>query len=181
LAPAVFIVDKLPPWVVVLIMAAFLGALLSTFAMASLCPATLFAKDIYAKLYKPNATDTEQIRVIRIVIVILGAIAIGGSALQPNITSVMNWVFMFSMPIFVMVIIGLFWKCSYRAAIITMVVGWITNIVWTMTPLADLLGTVHAAYIVLPVCVVLGVILTAACPGNLGLFRMKNGKPAERT
>ena len=57
LAAPVMIVQYFPKWIVWLIMASFLGALLSTFAMTSLCPATIFAQDLYAGLYKKNASE----------------------------------------------------------------------------------------------------------------------------
>lgn len=173
MAPAMLIVEVLPSWVVVLVMAAFLGALLSTFAMATLCPATLYAKDLYTQLYKKDATDEEQIRIMRIVIVVAGVVGIIGANLDPMVSTGINWIFSFGIPIFVLAMIGLFWKRSEKAALWTLGISWIINILWTMTPIKGWIGLadLHIAYVALPVAVLLGVILTIVLPSKPGYFK----------
>lgn len=179
MAPAIMIVEMLPPWVVVLIMAAFLGALLSTFAMAALCPATMYAKDLYKRLYKPDATDKEEIRVMRTVIVVVSVIGIIGANLDPLVSKAITWIFSFGIPIFVMAMIGLFWKCSEKAAGWTLGITWAVNIAWTMTPLPTALSLPHLdiAYVSLAVALVLGIATTAAMQGRRG--HMRAGKQAK--
>ncbi|MDR1795916.1 MAG: sodium:solute symporter family protein [Clostridiales Family XIII bacterium] len=163
----------LPTWVVFLVMASFLGALLSTFAMASLCPATIFSHDLYAGLLKPDATEKERTRVTRIVIVVVGVAAICLSNFQPAVVSTINWIFTWAFPMFFMAIIGLFWKRSAKAAVITMFSSWAANVVWTTLGLQTALGAdiIHGAYIAVAVSLGVGCTLTAALPGKPGYFK----------
>jgi len=172
-ASPMLIVQLLPPWIVTLLLAGFLGAVLSTFAMTSLCPATIFAHDLYGGLFKPNATEKEKTLVMRIVIVIVGAIAVMMCNFQPQIVASINWIFTWAFPMFVMAVIGLFWKRSVPAAFITMFAAWVGNMVWTTFGLQAYLGaeTVHGAYIAIIISLLVGIVLTAILPGKKGLFR----------
>ena len=71
------LVAYLPNWLSALLLAAFLAAILSTFAMISLAVATIFSHDIYKTLYRPTAEEKEMTRVMRVAIVIVAGIAIG--------------------------------------------------------------------------------------------------------
>ncbi|MGL5511684.1 MAG: sodium:solute symporter family transporter, partial [Sporomusa sp.] len=180
LAAPQLIVQYLPAWIVVLVMASFLGALLSTFAMTSLCPATIFAHDLYGGLYKPEASEKEKVRVMRIAIIIVGVLAIVLSNFQPHVVTTINWVFTWAFPMFIMVIIGLFWKRSTKATVITMFASWIASAVWTTFGLQEYLGAtaVHGAYVALAVSLLFGLILTAALPGKPGFFKESRQKNA---
>lgn len=180
LAAPVMIVQYFPKWIVWLIMASFLGALLSTFAMTSLCPATIFAHDLYAGLYKKNASEKEKTLVMRIAIVVVGILAICLSNAQPDVVSTINWVFTWAFPMFVLCIFGLFWKRSATAAVITMFASWICVFIWSTLGLQTKLGadTLHAAYVALVISLVVGGILTAVLPGKPGFFKEQKAKAA---
>lgn len=182
LAAPQLIVQYLPSWIVVLVMASFLGALLSTFAMTSLCPATIFAHDLYGGLYKPDASDKEKVKVMRIAIVIVGVLAIALSNFQPQVVPTINWVFTWAFPMFIMVIIALFWKRSTPAAIITMFASWIANVVWTTFGLQAALGAtaIHGAYVAVVISLAFGLILTAILPGKPGYFKESKQKETVR-
>lgn len=173
LATPMMIVSILPKWVVALLMASFLGALLSTFAMTTLCPATIFAHDLYGGLYKKNATEKEKTRVTRIAIVVVGILAVALSNSQPAIVPTINWIFTWAAPLFAMLVIGLTWKRSTPAALITFFGAWIANMAWTTFGLQVKLGAmnIHGVYVTLAVTLILGIILTAALPGKDGLFK----------
>ncbi|MCR5665848.1 MAG: sodium:solute symporter family protein [Eubacterium sp.] len=165
----------LPHWVIALICASFLGALLSTFAMTSLCPATIFAYDLFGGILKPNATDKEKTRVMRIVIVIVGALAILLSTLQPQVVTTINWNFTWAVPMFISLIVGLCWKRNSKAFVITCVVSWIANVVWITCGLQEHLGMMnfHQAYLCSIISVVLALILPLVLPGTKpGYFRL---------
>ena len=70
-AATTMLVNYLPPWLAALLLASFLAAILSTFAMTALAPATLFTVDIYKNLYKPDASEADLAKVMRITIIIL--------------------------------------------------------------------------------------------------------------
>ena len=165
----------LPKWVVALICASFLGALLSTFAMTSLCPATIFAYDLFGGLYKPNASEKEKTLVMRIMIVIVGVLAIILSNFQPSVVTTINWIFTWGVPMFVMMVIGLCWKRNTKAAVITYFVSWIANVVWITCGVQEKLGMMnfHQVYLCTIISVVLGIVLTAVLPGTKpGYFRL---------
>ena len=169
------ILEVLPHWVVALICASFLGALLSTFAMTSLCPATIFAYDLYGGLYKPKASEKEKTIVMRIMIVIVGVLAIVLSNFQPTVVTTINWIFTWGVPMFVMMVIGLCWKRNTKAAVITYIVPWIANILWITCGLQDKLGMMnfHQVYLCTIISVVLGLLLTAVLPGSKpGFFKL---------
>lgn len=173
LAAPMLIVEILPKWVVVLVMASFLGALLSTFAMTSLAPATIFAHDLYGGLYKKDASEKEKTRVTRIAIVIIGILAIVISNSQPAVVPTINWIFTWAAPLFTMMVIGLTWKRNTIAAVITFFAAWIANMIWTTFGLQASLGadTIHGVYITLVVTLIFGIILTAILPGEKGLLK----------
>ena len=179
MTPAMLL-DVLPHWVVALICASFLGALLSTFAMTSLCPATIFAYDLYGGLYKKNASEKEKTKVMRIMIVVVGILAIILSNFQPTVVTTINWIFTWGTPLFVMLVLGITWKRNTKAAIITFFVSWIVNIVWITCGLQDMLAAstpwvanFHQIYLCLIVSVVLGVVLTLVLPGTKpGYFKL---------
>lgn len=169
------LVNYLPPWLAALLLASFLAAVLSTFAMTSLSPATIFSMDIYKNLYKPDASEEEIRRVTRIVITVLAIIAIGVASFLPPILAAMNWLFAWLIPVFWVVIFGILWKRSTTAAVITLVVTWILNSAWSFTPIAAYLGVAELpnSYLVLGASLLIGVPANLLLPGKVGYFRSK--------
>lgn len=164
------LVNYLPGWLAALLLASFLGAILSTFAMTSLSPATMFTMDIYKRLYRPNATEQELSKVIRGTIVVLGLIAISVAALLPPILAAMNWLFSWLVPIFWVVVFGFMWKRSDVVALTTLCCAWLANSVWSFSSLPEILGYsgLHNAYVSLGVTLVVGIVgnlLVSAPPG----------------
>lgn len=77
---------------------------------------------------------------MRIMIVIVGILAIVLCNFQPTVVTTINWIFTWGVPLFVMLVIGLCWKRNTTAAMITMFVSWIANIVWVICGLQERLG-----------------------------------------
>lgn len=172
------LVALLPPWLAALLLAAFVGVILSTFAMTTLASATLFATDIYKRLYRPSANDAEVVRVTRITIVGLGALAAALAGFMPPILSGVAWLLAWLTPVFWVVVFGLFWKRNQTVAIVALIVSWLLNSAWTFTPLPAWLGLVgvHNAYITFfSGCA----IMTAGLLWRGGRPRMMPKKPAE--
>ncbi|MEM9704888.1 MAG: sodium:solute symporter family protein [Pseudomonadota bacterium] len=143
------LVALLPPWLAALLLAAFVGVILSTLAMTALASSTLFATDIYKRLYKPEASEAEVVRATRIMIVVLGVIASGLAGFMPPILEGVAWLLAWLTPVFWVVVFALFWKRNQTVAISALIASWIMNSVWTFTPLSEALGMagVHNAYI----------------------------------
>ncbi|MGB0664086.1 MAG: sodium:solute symporter family protein [Pontibacterium sp.] len=135
LAGATLVVKLLPTWLVVLVQAGFIGALLSTFAMSALAPATIFAKDIIGSSKDEPLTPEREKSIIQSAIVIIGVIAgFMTFFLQPNVVFAITWLFAWLVPFFFIIVAGLFWKRSARAAFNVIMCCWVVNMVWSFAP-----------------------------------------------
>ena len=102
-------------------------------------------------------------------IVITGVIAMLIASKLPNIINSANWSFAWITPMFFALVFGLFWKQSGTPAGITMGASWIIIMLYTFTPLPAMLGiTLPLIYIVLIVCIVVGVVSYAVTIGEKG-------------
>ena len=150
LAGATMVVKLLPTWLVILLQAGFLGALLSTFAMSALAPATIFAKDIVGANVKGGLTPVAEKKLIQKVILIIGVI---GAALtffnQPSVILAITWLFAWLVPLFFIIVAGLFWKRSAPAAFTVVVWSWVVNCAWSIKPLKDAIVDIVPAFGVL--------------------------------
>ncbi len=178
-APAM-IVDMLPAWVAALLLAALLAAILSTFAMTTLTSSTIFAMDIYKGLFKREATEKDVAKVIRIMVVILGASAIAVSAYLPPIIGAINWVFAWMVPVFWLFVSGLFWKRSRSVAAATLIITWVLNMVWSFTGVAasigGIIGSLPNGYITLgstAVVLIVGNLIVKGEPAYLKVAEYK--------
>lgn len=180
MAATTMIVDMLPGWVAALLLASLLAAILSTFAMTSLTPATIFAMDIYKGLFKKDASEKDVTRMIRIMVVFLGAIAIAVSSALPPILGAINWLFAWMVPVFWLFVAGLFWKRSYGVATATLAITWIVNMIWTFTSLPDsiggLFGSLPNGYITLITSLIVIIIGNLATKGEPGYFKVHEFK-----
>jgi SSS family solute:Na+ symporter len=159
------LLDILPAWVVGILVAAFLGAVLSTFAITTLSLGNIFVNDIYLRR-NPDASAATRTKWTRIFIVLSAIVAVLATLNKPEIVNGANWAFAWLAPIFWNVIFALFWKRNSVAAFIVFVVSWLLVILWTFTPFRIAIGEIPIPYITLAVSVILGVILTAALPGG---------------
>ncbi|QOX62171.1 sodium:solute symporter family protein [Anoxybacterium hadale] len=180
MAATTMIVDLIPAWVAALLLAALLAAILSTFAMTSLTPATIFAIDIYKGLFKKDASEAEVTKVIRIMVVILGAVAIGVAAYLPPILAAINWLFAWMVPVFWLFVTGLFWKRSHGVATATLAITWIVNMIWTFSSLpaaiGGLVGSLPNGYITLATSLIVIIIGNLTTKGEPGYFKVHEYK-----
>lgn len=172
------LVSYLPPWLAALLLASFLAAILSTFAILALAIATIFANDIFKSLFRPDATEEAETRVVRLVIVIVAGIAIGVAALLPPILAAMNWLFSWLVPVFWLVVFGLFWKRHQGVAIATLLVSWLANCLWSFTPLPNAMGmpATPNAYVTLVTTLVVLIAGNLMVAGRPGLLRSENAE-----
>ncbi len=175
------IIELCPKPVVALLAMGFLGVDLSSFAVMALAPATIISHDMYT-LYKPDASEETKTKMSRVLIFVVGVVSILICNLQPQPTQMVNWCFSFGIPIFVMAIIGIWWKRSEKATIITFIITWIVVCIWSTFGVQDALGLAnfHVNYISLIFSLVFGIILTAVLPGRKGLFVSQKQKAARR-
>ncbi len=168
------LVAYLPTWLATLLLASFLAAILSTFAMVALAPATIFSVNIYKNLYNPKADEDRVTLVTRCAIVFLAIVAMAIAAYLPPILAAMNWLFAWLVPIFWVIVFGFVWKRSSGAAISTLVAAWVANSLWSFTSLPTTLGLSAEfpnAYVTLAVTLVVGILCNATIAGENGYFR----------
>ena len=176
------IVNYLPTWLVAWLLASFLGALLSTFATNVMAPSSMLVQDIYASLYRKDATPKQITRYTRVFIVILSIVAVIASFFLPPMVEGANWLFSWLIPIFWLTVYGLFWKRSKKAAQVTLFSTWAINLIWTFTPIPEMIGMggVMNAYITLACSLIIGVVANAVIPGKPGLFKQAKMAKAEQ-
>ena len=164
------LIDMLPSWLAALLLAAFVGVILSTFAMTTLASSTLFATDIYKRLFKQDAGEDQVTGVTRICIVIFGVLAMGVSVFMPPILDGVAWLLAWMTPVFWVMIYGLFWKRNQNAVIAGLLTAWSLNSLWSYTALPKWLGLagVHNAYVTFIsgfVVITLGILIFGGEPG----------------
>lgn len=177
-ATTAMLVQLLPGWLAALLLASFLAAILSTFAMVALAIATLFANDIVRPLYLPRASEARITAIIRVVIIVVGGVAISVAALLPPILAAMNWLFSWLVPVFWVVIAGLFWRHSQAVAVTTLLAAWAANSAWSFTGLPALLGAqdLPNAYVTLAVTLLVLAAGSIVAPGRPGYLRQQTAR-----
>jgi len=168
------LVEYLPAWLGALLLASFLAAILSTFAMTALSPATIFSVDIYKNLYKPDATEQEVAKVTRITIVLLSITAIAVASFLPPILAAMTWLFAWLIPVFFIIIYGMFWKRSKLSALCTLISVWVLNFLWSFTDIASNAGFLKDnAMMALFVSLIVGIVTNMMFKGDVAYFHKK--------
>jgi len=108
-----------------------LAAVMSTADSLMVLATASIVNDIYYKVYKPSASQTQLVRLSRIVTVIIGIL---GSiiAFQPMLLLWSTWLGWSGLAVFVVVILaGLFWKRATReGAIAALIVSFIVGMAW---------------------------------------------------
>lgn len=183
LAATNMLVDLLPMWLAALLLAALLAAILSTFAMTALTTATIWVHDIYKGYINPDASEKKLANMTRVMIVIFAIAALCISIALPTILDAINWVFAWIVPVFFIVVFGLFWKRNSKVAGAALAVSWILNVFWSLTPLpaaiGGFIGGLTNPYVTLIVSVVILVVGNLACKGEPGYFKAKGIVPED--
>ena len=165
----------LPPFVIVLLLGSFLFVVLSTWAACTMGISQIVINDFF--LHFSNKTDAEKKKTTpwlsRVLIVVLALLALIPAYFLPHVILTGLFVFTFGIPLFVMMVTGLFWKRNSNVAFATMIAGAIGTFVWEYTSLSVLLSAPEwfsTPYFTLVISVILGLGLTAVLPGKPGLL-----------
>ncbi|GAC10900.1 sodium:solute symporter family protein [Paraglaciecola chathamensis] len=171
-AATTMLVELLPGWLVTLLVGSFMAAILSSFAMTALAPATIFSNDIYRRFYNPGASEKEIKKVTRIVIIILAIIAVAVGSFLPQILASVGWVLAWLMPVLWLLVSGLFWKRSNIGAGITLITVWVVNTLWSFTNMPHWLGMEELpnSYVMLTLTVLIGTLTNLLCPSRPKYF-----------
>jgi SSS family solute:Na+ symporter len=175
-AATTMLVQLLPTWLVVFLVGSFMAAILSSFAMTALAPATIFSNDIYRRFYNPKATEQDITKVTRIAILLLAIAAVVVGSFLPPILASIGWVLAWLMPVLWLLISGLFWKRSSLAALITLITVWLVNSLWSFTYLSEWLNMqqIPNSYVMLVLTLIVGIITNLICPGKEKYFNSNN-------
>ena len=183
LAATNMLVDMLPMWIAALLLAALLAAILSTFAMTALTSATIWVHDIYKGYINPDADEKKLANMTRVMIVVLSAAALAVSVALPEILNAINWVFAWIVPVFWIVVFGLFWKRNSKVAGTALAVSWVFNVIWSLTPLpasiGGFIGGLTNPYVTLILSLVILIVGNLACKGEPGYFKVQGIKPQQ--
>ena len=168
-----------PAWLSICVIGAFLAAILSTFAILALATATIVVRDLQIPFFTKTRSmskkqETFWVRVWILIVAFTGVwVALG----VPNIVQAMTWRLTFEIPLFVMMMLGFFWKRSSRAGIVTVLFCWVLNCILTFTGLAALVrleGNNYSIFMLI-FSLLIGVSLTAADrkakPGMIKRFK----------
>ena len=166
------LVELLPSWLSALLLAAFVGVILSTFAMTALASSTLFATDIYKRLFNRNADENDVTQATRIGIVVFGVLAMGVSVFMPPILNGVAWLLAWMTPVFWVLVYGLFWKRNQNVVVAGLLTAWTLNSLWSYTDISGWigLGGVHNAYVTFIsgfVVMTLGILMFGGKPGMM--------------
>lgn len=175
------LVDMLPPWLLTLILGAFLAALLSSWAGFVMSSSTILVMNFIKEFFLPKMNEKQVTMWIRIMIVISVIIVISLSSAMPPVIMLFTWMFSFATPVFFLYISGLWWKRNQIVAILACVVPWILSSLWTFTPLAKLLGMENVAhiYLVLITSAIIIIVGNLITKGKVGYFRSEEYRSSE--
>ena len=173
IAATTMLLNLLPDWLVIFLIGSFMAAILSSFAMTALAPATIFSNDIYKRFYNPQATEAQIASVTRVAIVLLATAAIVVGSILPTILPSVGWVLAWLMPVLWLMVSGLFWKRTTVGAFITLLTVWFINTLWSFTHLPDWLNMTNIpnSYVMLVTTIVSGTVTNMAFSGRPGYFK----------
>lgn len=123
-----------------LVLAAILAAVLSTVSPIILAAGTMVTRDVYQRVLRPKASDTEVLKMSRITTAISGVICCVGAILLWKASTVLELVYAaYSLrgALFVVVLLGIYWKhSSQKGAICSMVLTAVISVAWVAIKLA---------------------------------------------
>ena len=124
--------DLLPPGLTGLVFAAFLAALMSSVDSYLNSAATLWTKDIYQKLFKPNQTERHYMIVGRILtgcFIVMGVILAPMTERFPSIFGYMQTMLsIFQGPLLAIIVLGLLWpRANGTGAVTGLICGVFTS------------------------------------------------------
>ncbi len=130
------VIMTLPPFVGGLVLAAELAAILSTASPIILAAGTMLTRDLYQTKINPQASESQALKVSRLMTAISGIICcIGAIGLveNNNVLDVVYSAYSLRGALFITLIFGFTWKrSSSRAACISMICTGITAVSWVL-------------------------------------------------
>ncbi|MBU4228053.1 sodium:solute symporter family protein [bacterium] len=128
------IVTMLPMGIAGLVVAGYTAAVISTADSCLMGPVAIFTNDIYKKLIKPKASDSELIKVARIATIVMGFLAIYLAYKVPSILTIVLYAYTFGAAGLFFPMLGLlFWKrTTSTGAFWSIIIGGSSAVIWTL-------------------------------------------------
>ena len=133
LATPTMILTLLPVGLAGLVIAAYIAALMSTADSCLIGPVAIFVNDIYRKLFRPEASDGELVRMARVATIVLGIFAIGTAYLFPRALDLILYAYTFGAAGLFFPMLGLlFWRrATASGAFWSILAGGTCALAWT--------------------------------------------------
>lgn len=128
------IVTMLPMGIAGIVVAGYTAAVISTADSCLIGPVAIFTNDIYKKLIKPKASDSELVKVARVATIVMGFLAIYLAYKVPSILTMVLYAYTFGAAGLFFPMLGLlFWKRTTSAgAFWSIIIGGSSAVIWTL-------------------------------------------------
>lgn len=128
---------NLSPFIGGLVLASILAAILSTVSPLILASGTMFTKDLYQGVIRPNATDKQVLRMSRITTALSGVIcavvAIFLNSSGIRVLDIVYFAYSLRGSLFVIVLLGIYWKkTSQKGAIYGIICTGLVGAFWVI-------------------------------------------------
>jgi sodium/proline symporter len=156
--------DLLPPWVAGIILAGILAAIMSTASSQLLVITTSISEDIIHKTLKVKISSSGLVTLSRVVAVISGIVGIiislkSGSVIYSLVSFAWAGI---GNTFSVVILLIFFWKrVSGIGVIATIVVGFLSAIIWSLSPLESIVSAKAATFFI---CLIVGVVFSLLIP-----------------
>lgn len=156
--------DLLPPWVAGIILAGILAAIMSTASSQLLVITTSISEDIIHKTLKVKISSSGLVTLSRVVAVISGIVGIiislkSGSVIYSLVSFAWSGI---GNTFSVVILLIFFWKrVSGIGVIATIVVGFLSAIIWSLSPLEAIVSAKAATFFI---CLIVGVVFSLLIP-----------------
>ncbi|MCL1828287.1 MAG: sodium:solute symporter family protein [Oscillospiraceae bacterium] len=147
---------NLPEIIGGLVLASILAAILSTVSPIILASGTMLTKDLYQRVFCPNAADDRVMRVSRMTTALSGVVCCAGAVALVDSGKVLDIVYSaYSLrgALFVVVLLGIYWKrASEKGACLSMCFTAVIGVLWVVVkmttgsyPINDTITETYAA------------------------------------
>jgi sodium/proline symporter len=156
--------DLLPPWVAGIIISSILAAIMSTASSQLLVVTTSVSEDIIHKSMGIKMKSSTLVNLSRLVVIIAGILGLIISLLSESVIyGVVSFAWAGIGNTFSAVILLIFFwkKISGRGVIATIITGFISAILWTISPLEAIVSAKFGTFFI---CIIVGVVVSLMYP-----------------
>ncbi|KKE77853.1 sodium/proline symporter [Bacilli bacterium] len=156
--------ELLPPWIAGIIFAAILAAIMSTASSQLLVVMTSVSEDIIHKTFGIKANERNILKISRITVIVSGILGIVISLLSESfVGGVVGFAWAGIGNTFsVVVLLTFFWKKTSGIGVIaTIITGFFSAIIWTLSPLEAIVSARAGTFFV---CLAVGIVFSLLYP-----------------